>query len=175
MNPKNLKLYNCNGEYYIKDQYRKDTYFDYEDAYNYYDIDVDKTLLIKQIDNEYFIRYSDLCKVEIVPLQLKIKNGELHTFTKNDRVLLIKNDGKELFKKIREIWNKIIKLIGTDNTSDFVKTTLVDGIEFIEVDVLENMVFTEDIYDDQLVIVLHSVFNDYLQTMQILIISISIQ
>ena len=99
MNPKNIKLYNCNGEYYIKDQYRKDTYFNYEDAWNYYDIDVDEILLFKRINNEYLIRYSDLDKVEIVPLQLKILNsyGELHTFTKNGRVLYIKNDDKELF------------------------------------------------------------------------------
>ena len=166
MDPKNIKLYNCNGKYYIKDQYRKDTYFDYEDAYNYYDIDVDKILLFKQSDNEYFVRYSDLSKVEIVPLQLKIKNcyGGLYTFRNNDRVLFIENDNKELFKKLREIWNKIIKLIGIDNAQDFAKTDLDDDSEFIEAHVLENAVFTEDIYDDQLVIVLHSVFNDYLQT-----------
>ena len=162
MNSKYIKLYNCNGEYYIKDQYRKDTYFDYEDVYNYYDIDVSEVLLFKQSDNEYFIRYSDLSKAEIVPLQLKINNvyGEL-----DDRVLFIENDNiKELFKKVREISNRITKLIGIGDTSDFVKTTLVDDKELIEVDVLENMVFTEDIYDDQLVIVLHSVFDDYLET-----------
>ena len=68
MNPKNVKLYNCNGECYIKDLYRKDTYFDYEDAYNYYDIDVNEILLFKQSNNDYFIRYSDLSKAEIVPL-----------------------------------------------------------------------------------------------------------
>ena len=48
MDLKNIKFYNCNGECYIKDQYRKDTYFDYEDAWNYYDIDVDEILLFKQ-------------------------------------------------------------------------------------------------------------------------------
>ena len=98
MNPKNIKFYNSNGEYYVKDQYWKNTYFDYEDAYNYYDIDVNKILLFKQSDNEFFIRYSDLSKMEIVPLQLKIKNfyGTLH-----DRVLFIKNDNnKELFNKL---------------------------------------------------------------------------
>ena len=122
--------------------------------------------MLKQTDNEYFIRYIDLNKVEFVPLQLKIKNfyDGLYTFTNNDKVLFIENDNEELFKKLREIWNKTIRLIGIDNAPDFVKTDLDDDSEFIEADVLENTVFTEDIYDDQLVIVLHSVFNDYLQT-----------
>ena len=63
-----------------------------------------KYYYLNKIDNEYLVRYSDLDKVEIVPQQLKIKNsyGELHTFTKNDRVLYFKNDDKELFKKIIE-------------------------------------------------------------------------
>ena len=30
--------------------------FGYEDSYNYYDIDVDKILLLKKRDNEYFVR-----------------------------------------------------------------------------------------------------------------------
>ena len=54
---------------------------------------------------------------------------------------------KNFLKKL-EIWKKIIKLISIDNAPDFVNTTLVDDIEFIEVDVLENTVFTENIYDD---------------------------
>ena len=33
------------------------TYFDYEDCYNCYDIDVKKMLLIKNSYNEYFIFY----------------------------------------------------------------------------------------------------------------------
>ena len=150
MDPKNIKLYNCNGEYYIKDQYRKDTYLIMKMHGIIMILMLMKYYYLNKIDNEYLIRYSDLDKAEIVPLQLKIKNsyGELHTFTKNDRVLYIKNDDKELFKKIREIWKKIIKLISIDNAPDFVNTTLVDDIEFIEVDVLENTVFTENIYDD---------------------------
>ena len=122
--------------------------------------------MLKQTDNEYFIRYIDLNKAEIVPLQLKIKNfyDGLYTFTNNDKVLFIENDNEELFKKLREIWNKTIRLIGIDNAPDFVKTDLDDDSEFIEADALENTVFTEDISDDQLVIVLHSGFNDYLQT-----------
>ena len=34
------------------------TSFGYEDSYNYYDIDVNETLLLKKRDNEYFIRYN---------------------------------------------------------------------------------------------------------------------
>ena len=54
--------------------------FGYEDSYNYYDIDVDKILLLKKGDNEYFVRYNDVNKKKILPLQLKINNfsfGEL--------------------------------------------------------------------------------------------------
>ena len=102
MDPKNIKLYNCNGEYYIKDQYRKDTYLIMKMHGIIMILMLMKYYYLNKIDNEYLIRYSDLDKAEIVPLQLKIKNsyGELHTFTKNDRVLYIKNDDKELFKKI---------------------------------------------------------------------------
>ena len=53
----------------------------YKDSYNYYDIDVDKILLFVKSDNEYIIRYNDVNKKKIVPLQLKTKNfyfGESH-------------------------------------------------------------------------------------------------
>ena len=78
--------------------------------------------------------------------------------------MYIENDDKELFKKIREMWNKIIELIGVNDTPDFVQTTLDNGGKFIEAYVLKNTVFTDDIYNDELVLVLHSVFIDYLQT-----------
>ena len=64
-------------------------------------------------------------------------------------------------KKNREIWNKITELIFINNTPNFIQTTLDD--EFIEASVLKNTVFTDDIYNDWLVIVLHSVINDCLQ------------
>ena len=88
MSPNIISLHKRNGLYFIKDQYRKDTFFEYEDAYNYYDIDVDKTVLFKQSDNEYFI-----------PLQLKIKDfyGELKKIRKNGRVMFIDNNDKEFF------------------------------------------------------------------------------
>ena len=49
-----------------------------------------------------------------------------------------------------------------NNAPDFVQNTLDDD-EFIEADILKNTVFTDDIYDDRLVIILHSVINDCLQ------------
>ena len=55
----------------------------YIDSYNYYDIDVDKILFLKS-DNEYIIRYNDVTKMMIVPLQLKINNSynEINAFKK---------------------------------------------------------------------------------------------
>ena len=53
----------------------------------------------------------------------------------------------------------ITELMFTNNAPDFVQTTSDDDNEFTEADV----VVTDDIYDDRLVIVLHSVINDCLQ------------
>ena len=99
MTPNIISLHKRNGLYFIKDQYRKDTFFEYEEAYNYYDIDVDKTVLFKQSDNEYFIGYNVFNKMEVVPLQLKIKDfyGELKKIRKNGRVMFIDNNDKEFF------------------------------------------------------------------------------
>ena len=99
------------------------------------------TLLFKKSNNEYIIRYKDVNKIIIVPLQLKIKNffcSELHIFTNNNRVITIHSDDKEFFRKCREKWNKITELIGINNAIDFVENTLDDGDEFIMVDVQKN-------------------------------------
>ena len=56
-------------------QYLNSRFLGYKDSYNYYDIDVDKILLFKKSDNEYIIRYNDVNKMIIVPLQLKINNS----------------------------------------------------------------------------------------------------
>ena len=59
--------------YTVVDQYiNSNRYLGYKDSYNYYDVDVDKILLFKKINNEYFIRYSDVNKLMILPLELKI-------------------------------------------------------------------------------------------------------
>ena len=76
----------------------------------------------------------------------------------------IHSDDKELFRKCREIWNKITELIGINNAQDFVETTLDNGDEFIMVDIHKNTSFVRGSYRNKLVIVLHSVINDYLQT-----------
>ena len=112
-----------------------------------------KYYYFKKNNNEYIIKYNDVNKMTIVPLQLKIKNffGELHTYTNN--------------KRNREIWNKITELIGINNAQDFVETTLDDGDEFIMVDLHNNTSFVRGNYRNKLVIVLHSVIDDYLQTL----------
>ena len=44
--------------------------------------------------------------------------------------MFIHTDDKELFKKCKEIWNRITKLIGINNVLDFVRTNSNDN-EFI--------------------------------------------
>ena len=105
----------------------------------------------------------------IAPLQLKIKSfyNELHTFANNNRVIFIYNDDKEFFRKCREIWNKIIELIGINNPIDFVEVDDHDKL-FIMADVHKNTSFViEDNYrygHNKVVIVLHSVINDCIKT-----------
>ena len=106
----------------------------------------------------------------IVSLQLKIKNfyNELNTFANNNRVMFIYNDDKEFFRKCREICNKIIELIGIYNPIDFVDAD-DDADEFIMADVHKNKsLVIEAKYRygyNKVVIVLHSVINDYLKTL----------
>ena len=62
------------------------------------------------------------------------------------------------------MWSKIIKLIGINNAKDFVKNTIDDAAdEFIMVDVHKNTSFVESNYRDKVVIVLHSVIDNYLK------------
>ena len=144
-------------------------FFRDKDSYNYYDIDVDKILLFKKSDNEYIIRYNDVNRMTVAPLQLKINNfyNELNTFANNNRVMFIYNDDKEFFRKCIEIWDKIIELIGINNHIYFLKADDDDEL-FIMADVHENTSFVlEDNYrygHNKVVIVLHSVINDYLKT-----------
>ena len=66
---------NQDESYNIVDLYlNNNIFFGYKDSYNYYDFDVDKTLLFKKSYNQYIVRYYDINKMKIVPLQLKIKN-----------------------------------------------------------------------------------------------------
>ena len=62
------------------------------------------------------------------------------------------------------MWNKIIELIGINNTKDFVKNTIDDADEFIMVDVQKNTSLVKGSNSDELVIVLHSVIDNDLKT-----------
>ena len=142
-------------------------YLEYIDSYNYYDIDVDKISLFKKSDNEYIVRYNDVNKIMIVPLQLIINNSynEINTFENNNTVMLIYIDDKELFRKCIEIWDKVIELIGINNHIYFLKVDDNDKL-FIMADVHENTSFVledNDRYEHNKV-ALHSVINDYLKT-----------
>ena len=97
--------------------------FGYEDSYNYHNIDVDKILLLKKSDDEYFVRYNDVNKNKIVPLQIKKNDysfGELKLFADDTPEVDIGRNDKKVFIKCREIWNKIIELIGINNPVDLV-------------------------------------------------------
>ena len=96
-----------------------------------------------------------------VPLQLKIKSfsSKIHRLKNYITLMSIESDDKELFKKFREIWNRIIKITGKN---------------FVMVDVHANTSFVENIYRDKLVIVLHSIVDNHLKASlaQLKIISI---
>ena len=84
--------------------------FGYKDSYNYYDIDVDKILLLKKFRDEYFIRYNDVNKKKIVPLQLKMNNfsfGESHMFISGMTLIPIHSDDNEFLIICEEICDKI--------------------------------------------------------------------
>ena len=140
--------------------------FGYKDSYNYCDIDVNEIVLSKKSQMEYIIRYYDVNKIANVPLQLKINNFyfELLTFTNNEREIFSYNYDKEHFRKCRKIWNKITELIGINNAPDFVETNLDDDDEFMKANLHKNAVLAEGVYRNRLIIVLHSVFNDCLET-----------
>ena len=148
MAQKNISFFQCDDESYpIIDQYLFNSrWYRYEQAYNYYDIDVNYILRYKKSDNEYVIRYIDVNKSIIPPLQLKIKNflGNIPKLKNNITLVSIQTDDKKLFKKLREIWNKIIKIIGINNANNFVKNTIDDNAdEFIMVDLHENTSFVK--------------------------------
>ena len=168
MDQENIMFFkNQDKSYTMVDLYLNNRFFGYKDSYNYYDIDVDKILLFKKSNNEYIIRYNDVNKMTIVPLQLKIKNffGELHTYTNNNRVMPIHSDDKELFRKCREIWNKITELIGIDDPTDFVQTTLDnDEGEFIMLKIEKYTSAVKDKYRNDLVFIFHSFLIEFPQT-----------
>ena len=170
MDQENIMFFeNDDKSYTMVDLYLNDRFLGYKDSYNYYDIDVDKILLFKKSDNEYIIRYNDVNKMMIVPLQLKINNSynEINAFKKNNKLMFIYNDDKEFFRKCIKTWDKIIKLIGINKHIYFLKAGDNDKL-FIMADVHENTsFFLEDNYrygHNKVVIVLHSVINDCFKT-----------
>ena len=90
---------NDDESYTMVDIYLYDRFFGNKDSYNYYDIDVGNILLFKKSDNEYIVRYNDVNKKKIAPLQLKIKNCyvKLHKLKNNITLMSIENVDKELF------------------------------------------------------------------------------
>ena len=82
-----------------------------------------KYYYLKKNDNEYIIRYNNVNKIMVVPLQLKINNScnETNALKKKNKVMYIYNDDKEFFRKCIEIWDKIIELIDINNYIYFLK------------------------------------------------------
>ena len=73
MDQENIMLFkNQDKSYTMVDLYLNNRLSADTDFYNYYDFDVDKILWFKKSNNEYIIRYNDVNKMTIVPLQLKI-------------------------------------------------------------------------------------------------------
>ena len=139
MDPENIMLFkNQDESYTITDLYLNHNIpFGYEDSYSYYDIDVDKILLLKTRHDEYFVRYNDVNKKKIVSLQLKIENFhlcELHMFTNGITLVPIESNDEEFFIKCREIRDTIAELMGIHNPDDFVEIDNY-GNEFIMLEI----------------------------------------
>ena len=133
--------------------------FGYENSYNYHDIDVDKILLLKKSEDEYFVRYNDVNKNKIVPLQLKINNYsfvELEFFADDTAEVDIGSNDKIFFLKRREIWNKIIELMDIDNPSNFAEYYFDENgddaeDEFVMLNIEKNTSAIRDKYRNNLV------------------------
>ena len=179
MDQENIMFFeNDDKSYTVVDLYiNSNRYLKYIDSCNYYDIDVDKILLLKKSDNEYFVRYNDVNKNKIVPLQLKINNfsfGKLDIFAYDNADVTadvdIGSNDKKCFIKCREIWNKIIELMDIDNPSNFVDYYFdengddAEG-EFIMLDIEKNISAIRDKNRNYLVFIFTSVIaNKSLQT-----------
>ena len=57
---------NQDKSYTMTDLYlNQNIFFGYKDSYNFYDIDVNKILLLKKSNIEYFVRYNDVNKKKL--------------------------------------------------------------------------------------------------------------
>ena len=98
-----------------------------------------------------------------MPLQLKTKifYNEIHDHNKGGKVMYIENSDGGFFRTIREMWNRITELIGTNNAPDCVQNNLYDE-EYIT---LKNTNFVKsNCCKDELIIVLHSAVKSNLKT-----------
>ena len=119
----------------------------------------------KKVTKKHFIRYRHSNQMDILPLQLKMKNFyyEIHDHNKGCKIIYIENSDDGFFQIIREIWNRITKLIGIKNAPDFVQNNLYDE-EYIRANLLRNANFVEsNCHKDEVIIVLHSVINNNLK------------
>ena len=83
MAEKNIRFFENDDKLYtMVDLCLNNRFLGHKDSYNYYYIDVEKILLVS--DNEYIIRYNDVNKMIIVPLQLKTNNyyNKINAFKK---------------------------------------------------------------------------------------------
>ena len=119
----------------------------------------------KKVTKKHFIRYRHSNQMDVLPLQLKMKNFyyEIHDHNKGGKIIYIENSDDGFFQTIREIWNRITKLIGIKNAPDFVQNNLYDE-EYIRANLLRNANFVEsNCHKDEVIIVLHSVINNNLK------------
>ena len=119
----------------------------------------------KKVTKKHFIRYRHSNQMDILPLQSKMKNFyyEIHDHNKGGKIIYIENSDDGFFQIIREIWNRITKLIGIKNAPDFVQNNLYDE-EYIRANLLRNANFVEsNCHKDEVIIVLHSVINNNLK------------
>ena len=119
----------------------------------------------KKVTKKHFIRYRHSNQMDILPLQLKMKNFyyEIHDHNKGCKIIYIENSDDGFFQIIREIWNRITKLIGIKNAPNFVQNNLYDE-EYIRANLLRNANFVEsNCHKDEVIIVLHSVINNNLK------------
>ena len=119
----------------------------------------------KKVTKKHFIRYRHSNQMDVLPLQLKMKNFyyEIHDHNKGGKIIYIENSDDGFFQIIREIWTRITKLIGIKNAPDFVQNNLYDE-EYIRANLLRNANFVEsNCHKDEVIIVLHSVINNNLK------------
>ena len=86
-------------------------------------------------------------------------------FASGITLMSIYSDDNDFFRKCREIWNKITELIGIDDPTDFVQTTLDnDEGEFIMLKIEKYTSAVKDKYRNDLAFIFHSFLIEFPQT-----------